>query len=140
VRSVLHHGRSEGNWALLSRQWRSRYLDGGGELLRAALGRPYFFRAVATQRHLLLSLLIWLGLLSSLALLGTTAWPLYATACALVGLIVIRAVRIGSLSDACFGQIVWQVTALAMVRGFCTTPRNPLEPIHYLMIAPPQTR
>jgi hypothetical protein len=51
-RSVLHHGRTEGNWALLARRWRSRYLDSAGELLRAAVGRKYF-RAAATQRHLL---------------------------------------------------------------------------------------
>ena len=71
IRSVLHHGRTEGNWALLARRWRSRYLDGAGELLRAAVGRRYFFRAAATQRHLFVALLIWLGLLAGLMMVGS---------------------------------------------------------------------
>ena len=139
VRSVLHHGRAEGNWALLARRWRSRYLDGAGELLRAAIGRRFFFRAAATQRHLFAGLLIWLGLIAGLVLLGTTFWPLLITVGVLVALILMRAVRTGSLADACFGQVVWQVTALALVRGFMTTPRDPTEPIEYVQIAPPQT-
>ena len=140
IRSVLHHGRTEGNWALLARRWRSRYLDGAGELLRAAVGRRYFFRAAAAQRHLFVGLLIWLGLIAGLVSLGTTIWPLLITVAILVGLILIRTLRIGSVADAYFGQVVWQVTALAMVRGFCTTPRDPREPIEYIVIAPPQSR
>ena len=139
TRSVLHHGRTEGNWALLARRWRSRYLDGAGELLRAAVGRRYFFRAAATQRHLFMGLLIWLGLIVGVISLGTTLWPLLITVGALVGLTLMRTVRTGSIADACFGQVVWQVTALAMVRGFCTTPRDPMEPIAYVVIAPPQS-
>jgi glycosyltransferase involved in cell wall biosynthesis len=140
VRSVLHHGRSEGNWALLARRWRSRYLDGAGELLRAAVGRKYFFRAAATQRHLLVALLIWLGLVAGLMMLGITILPLLITVGVLIGLTALRAVRIRSVADAWFGQVVWQVTALAMVRGFCRTPRDPTEPIEYVAIAPQQTR
>jgi glycosyltransferase involved in cell wall biosynthesis len=140
MRSVRHHGRTEGNWALLARRWRSHYLDGAGELLRAAVGRRYFFRAVATQRHLLVGLIIWAGLIAGVAALGATSWPLLITVGVLVALILMRAVRTGSLADACFGQVVWQVTALAMVRGFFATPRSPLEPIEYILIAPPQPR
>ncbi len=135
IRSVIHHGRTEGNWALLARRWRSRYLDGAGELLRAAVGRPYFFRAAATQRHLFIGVLIWLGLIGGLFLLRVTPWPLLITVGVSVGLIIIRTMRTGSISDAFFGQIVWQVTALAMVRGFLTKPRDPLDPIEYLVLA-----
>ncbi len=140
IRSVLHHGHTEGNWALLARRWRSRYLDGAGEILRAAVGRRYFLRAAATQRHLLVALLIWLGLLGGLMTLGLTIWPLLITVGILVGLTATRAVRAGSIADAWFGQVVWQVTALAMVRGFFATTRDPLEPIEYVMIASHQKR
>jgi glycosyltransferase involved in cell wall biosynthesis len=136
-RGVVHHGRTEGNWALLLRRWRSRYLDGGGELLRAAVGHRYFFRAASTQRHLFVGLLIWVGLIAGLVLLRSTIWPLLITAIVLLGLIVMRSLRTRSIADACFGQVVWQVTALAMVRGFCAAPRDPLEPIEYVVIAPP---
>ena len=135
TRSVIHHGRTEGNWALLARRWRSRYLDGAGELLRAAVGRPYFLRAAATQRHLFIGLLIWLGLIGGLFLVRITPWPFLITIGISLGLVLIRAVRVGSVADACFGQIVWQVTALAMVRGFLSKPCNPMEPIEYVVIA-----
>ncbi len=139
VRSVLHHGRTEGNWALLVRRWRSRYLDGAGELLRAAVGRPYFFRAAATQRHLFIGLLIWLGLIAGVIFVRVSAWPLLITLGVLIGLILIRAMRVGSVVDAYFGQVVWQVTSLAMVRGFLTRPRDPMEPIEYIVISPPRS-
>jgi glycosyltransferase involved in cell wall biosynthesis len=135
ARGVLHHGRPEGNWALLARRWRSRYLDGAGELLRAAIGRPYFVRAATTQRHLFVGLLIWLGLFAGIVSWPTSHWALLLTAGGMVALVLVRAVRCGSIADACFGQIVWQITALAMVRGFFSKPRSPTEPIEYNVVA-----
>ena len=72
--------------------------------------------------------------------MGITLLPLLVTVGILIGLTALRAVRTGSLGDACFGQVVWQVTALAMVRGFCATPRDPLEPVEYVVLAPQQTQ
>lgn len=126
---VVHHGRTEGNWPLLKRRWNSRYLDGAGELIRAAVGRPYFYRTLQTQRHLFVGLAVWVGLLAGLAALPWSAWPLLAVLAAVVALVLLRARRAGSLADACFGQVVWQVTSLAMVRGFFAHPRDPREPI-----------
>ena len=140
VRSVLHHGRAEGNWALLVRRWRSRYLDGAGELLRAAVGRRYFFRAAATQRHLFAGLLIWLGLVGGLLLLPWSHGLLTATLLSVAFLVLLRTVRTGSIADACFGQVVWQVTALAMVRGFVVHPRDPLQPVAYVVLQSPPPR
>ena len=136
VRGVLHHGRTEGNWGLLMRRWKSRYLDGAGELLRAAIGRPYFFRAAATLRHLFVGLLIWLGLIAGLALVPVSPWLLVTTVAGVVALVLIRALRTGSVADAWFGQIVWQVTSLAMVRGFLTKPRDPMQPVEYIVVGP----
>lgn len=141
ARSVLHHGRTEGNWGLLARRWRSRYLDGAGELLRAAAGQRYFLRAAATQRHLFLGLLLWVGLIAGVLLWRSNPVLLYATITAMILLVLVRAVRSGNLADALFGQLVWQVTALAMVRGFFTRPRNPHDPVEQvvLKVQPPTT-
>jgi glycosyltransferase involved in cell wall biosynthesis len=139
ARSVLHHGRPEGNWGLLARRWRSRYLDGAGELLRAAVGQRYFLRAAATQRHLFMGLLLWLGLIAGLLLWRASHIVLYATLAVAAWLVLWRAMRSGSLLDAAFGQVVWQVTALAMVRGFFVRPRNPRAPVeHVVLKAQPQ--
>jgi glycosyltransferase involved in cell wall biosynthesis len=137
ARSVLHHGRPEGNWGLLARRWRSRYLDGAGELLRAALGQRYFLRAAGTQRHLFLGLLLWLGLAAGLFLWRINHLVLYVTLGVAALLVLWRTVRSGSLVDAAFGQLVWQVTALAMVRGFFARARNPRDPIDHLVLKSP---
>ncbi|HXW09185.1 MAG TPA: glycosyltransferase, partial [Steroidobacteraceae bacterium] len=55
---VVHHGRAEGRGDRLRRRWKNRSLDGSGELIRASLGRPYFYRSLQTQRGSLLGLLV----------------------------------------------------------------------------------
>jgi glycosyltransferase involved in cell wall biosynthesis len=135
IRSVLHHGRPEGNWALLARRWRSRYLDGAGELLRAARGKPYFGRAVRSQLHLFVALALWVGLLAGIISWPLTHWPLGLSLGAMAALIAVRASRTGSLPDAAFGQVVWQVTALAMVRGYFARQRNPRSGIDFRVLA-----
>jgi glycosyltransferase involved in cell wall biosynthesis len=136
---VVHHGRTEGNWPLLKRRWKSRYLDGAGELIRAAVGRPYFYRTLQTQRHLLVGLAVWIGVLGGLALLPWSPWPLVAVLTAVLALVVVRARRAGSFADAWFGQLVWQVTSLAMVRGLFSRPRDPREPIELEVLHEPST-
>lgn len=135
VRSVLHHGRPEGNWALLARRWRTCYLDGAGELLRAARGKPFFARALRSQTHLLVAMALWLGALAGGVLWPVSRWPLGLTVAALAALILVRATRTGNLADAAFGQVVWQVTALAMVRGYCRPQRNPRSGIDFRVLA-----
>lgn len=137
VRGVVHHGRDESNLALLAKRWSSGYLDGAGEVLRAAAGRRYFFRVVRTQWHLFAGLAIWLGLLGGLAVLPFTGVLMTATLVAVLALILFRAWRIGSFADALFGQVVWQVTSLAMVRGFLTSPRDPQQPIEHIVLSSP---
>jgi glycosyltransferase involved in cell wall biosynthesis len=135
VPGVLHHGRREDNWTLLAARWRSRYLDGAGEVLRAAVNHRYFFRVARTQRHLFVSLLVWLGAVGGLALLPWHYSLLLVTVVGVALLVLIRAWRTRSFADACFGQVVWQVTALAMVRGFFVRPRDPMQHIEYRTIA-----
>ena len=134
ARGVLHHGRAEGNWERLKRRWKGRYLDGSGELIRASLGRPYFYRSLQTQRHVLLGLLVWVGLLAGLALLPVSPVPLVAVVAAVVCLVLVRARRTKNLVDACFGQLICHVSALALLRGFFAAQRNPKEPIDFVTL------
>ncbi|HET7204910.1 MAG TPA: glycosyltransferase [Steroidobacteraceae bacterium] len=134
TRGVRHHGRDESDWPLLVRRWKSRYLDGPGELIRASVGRPYFYRAIQTQQHLLLALLVWAGVVAGVVFAPFSAWPLVGVAAVVLALVLARARRTGSLADAWFGQVVWQVSALAMLRGLFARPRDPAEPIEYVVL------
>jgi hypothetical protein len=129
VRSVLHHGRTEGNWTLLWRRWKSRYLDGAGEVLRASRGKSYFRNVLMSQKHLLIGLAIWVGLIGGLFFLPITPLLLAAVLSFVLVLILLRTIRTASFTDACFAQIVWQVTSLAMVRGYLQSPVDPFLPI-----------
>jgi GT2 family glycosyltransferase len=139
VPGVRHHGRPESTWPLLRRRWRSRYLDGSGELLRAAAGRPYFYRAMQTQRHLLLALAVWGGLVAGVLALPRTPYVLAGVLAAVAVLMALRAWRARSLRDACLGQVVWQVSALAMLRGLLARTRDPTAPVDFVVLSE-QTR
>ncbi|MEM1232384.1 MAG: glycosyltransferase [Pseudomonadota bacterium] len=119
-RSVRHHGYTDSSLALLKGRWRTGYLDGAGEMLRVSLGKPYFWRVVMAFKHLFVGLALWAGLLLGLLLLPVTPWVLGAVALAVLGLIAVRVARGSTLADACFAQVVWQTTALALIRGFFT--------------------
>jgi hypothetical protein len=101
------------------------------------MGQPYFYRAVQTQRHLFVALALWVALIGGLAWLPWSPWPLVAAVAALVALVGARAVRARSLSDACLGQVVWQVTAIAMVRGFLARTRSPTELVEAVVLHVP---
>jgi glycosyltransferase involved in cell wall biosynthesis len=136
IRSVLHHGYDEGNWRLLLRRWQTHYLDGAGEVLRAARGKPYFLRVVFSLKHLIVGLMLWVGALLSILLLPVSPLFVVAMIVAFVVLIGIRFARIGNLADACFGQVVWQVTSLAMVRGYFSPHLDPHQPLVSSVLAP----
>jgi glycosyltransferase involved in cell wall biosynthesis len=129
VPGVRHHGYDVGSLALLRQRWKSRYLQGSGEVLRACWRRPYFFRALAAQKYLLLGLAIWLGAAVGLLLLPYSAWPIAVVGAALLGLILLRMWRTRSVADALVGQLVWQVHALAMVRGLFAPAVDPRRPL-----------
>jgi GT2 family glycosyltransferase len=125
VPAVRHYGYSEDTWALLRRRWRSRYLDGSGEILRAGFGRRYFWSAALQQKHLILALGLWLWLIAGALLWVWSPWVLLAALIVLGGLIALRAWRIGNLADALRGQIVWQISAIAMLRGLLQKQADP---------------
>ncbi len=133
VCSVVHYGYTESSFRLLMRRWRSRYLDGGGEMLRAALGKPYFFYVLMHQKHIVVGLVQWCGFIAGLLLLPRSSWLLLTTMAVTALLMLIRAFRVRSLADSLFGQLVWQITALAVVRGFMARPIDPANAIEYVL-------
>lgn len=82
--AVRHRGHAEKTWPLLRKRWRTKYVNGGGDLLRACFGKPYFWRAaLVLKQYVVLMLLIVLSLLA-LILTPWTLMPLGAVAAAWV--------------------------------------------------------
>lgn len=127
--SVRHYGHPLPRYRLLMRRYRSRYAWGPGELLRAALGKPWFARAAREVRAYLVVLAGWLSLMVGLLLMPWSMWPLGLglafQPALLVGLVLKRA----SLADGVFTYASWNVFALGTIRGFIRAQVDPDERI-----------
>lgn len=76
VAAVRHKGHTESTWPLLKKRWHTKYVNGGGEVLRACFGKPYFWRvALVLKQYVVLMLLIVFGIIS-LAMSPWTMVPL----------------------------------------------------------------
>ncbi len=135
VTGVVHHGHTEDTLNLLKRRWRSRYLDGTGEIIRASWRKEYFWEVLKSQKHLLFTCFLWGGLGVGLVVYSKTPWPLVGVL-AIFGLLLIqRIIRQRNLVDAFLGLLVWQVSSIALIRGVLTPQVDPQQPIDSIVIA-----
>lgn len=139
--AVSHEGHHSPPYALLARRWRSRYACGGGELLRAALGRPHLRLVLRGVRELRLyaAVLLWWLLLASVPL-----WPMpplqrvAAGAVLALGPLLGMAVRKRSWSRASYALASWSVHAAGLARGLCAPRQDPAGPIASHLLHDPQ--
>ena len=135
ARSVKHWGHTEATLPLLMKRWRSGYALGSGEILRAALGQPYFASVLKTQKHLIIILAL-IGLL----LLGIVTAPVTGAFLGtwLILMLLLTGHRIlkhRNIKDALLSIIVWHVNAIALLRGFIKTPVDPYQPVSAVILA-----
>jgi glycosyltransferase involved in cell wall biosynthesis len=130
VPAVRHYGHSDDSFKLLLRRWRSGYASGPGELLRSAVGTPYFWFTLTRLRVYAIQLPLALGWIVALG--AFAIWPqgwatwLVATLLALLALIGTMAARKGSFSAGLYAVASWHVGLAGLVRGLLLgRPRDP---------------
>jgi glycosyltransferase involved in cell wall biosynthesis len=133
---VTHYGHDAPPYQLLMRRWRSRYVCGLGELVRASAGRPQMRLVVRGARELGIyaGVLVWwlaLLLLAGSALLwpaavGPIAIAFLALAAAPFALMLVRK---RSLSRAVYSVVSWCFQAAGLVRGLVRPRRPAHQPI-----------
>lgn len=125
--SCTHFGHDAPPYRLLVRRWRSKYVCGMGELVRAAIGQPHLKLVLRGVRELRIytAVLVWWLVLAS-----TVLWPLPA-ADRLAAFIAVAAfpflamaVRKASVGRAAYSVVSWCFNAAGMVHGFLR-PRKP---------------
>ncbi len=129
-RVAIHHfGHTAPMWQLIRRRWASRYVCGAGELIRSAVGTPYFAAAVASFRLSLAVLGWWLVLLVLAA--AAVWWPSARLALAVVLLLppVAMLVRKRDVALASYSILSWCVDAAGLLRGFTSRQIDPRTPI-----------
>jgi len=123
--SIHHHGHTVDMWTLMRRRWRSRYVNGGGELLRSSLGRPWFWPTLGSLRFRLFVVGWWVTLLLLAASGGfdRRAWA----AAVVVALLPPAAMvwRKRSLAIGLYSVFSWCVDAAGLFRGFFARIADP---------------
>lgn len=127
-RFVQHFGHTANSYRLLVRRWKSKYLYGIGELLRASLGRPYFLqllRELPELRLWTLVLLWWVFCLGLLLFLPDKVLAIGAVLAMLSGVVLLACVKKRSLAMGLYTVVAWFFHAAALPVGFLRSRLKP---------------
>lgn len=135
--SIHHYGHTDPLWVLVRKRWRSRYVNGSGELLRSSIGKPWFGLALRALIKRVIVLSWWLVALALLigALLGQSLWVWLALC--VFGPPVLMSVRKRSLPMGFYSVLAWCVDAAGLLRGMLSQPKDPREPIASRLVQQP---
>lgn len=143
VDAVSHCGHTTHALRLLRRRWASGYACGVGELVRAAIGQPWWRLVLRDLRELRLyaGVVLWWGALVLAALLaGDAAARAGALALVALGPLAVMAARKQSLVRAGYALLSWNVQAAGLVRGLLRPRRAPRDAIASRVLREPQDR
>jgi glycosyltransferase involved in cell wall biosynthesis len=137
-RFVSHYGHTVNAYRLLLRRWRSKYLFGTGELLRGALGKPYWRSMVQELPELRLWAAVylwWLVLLALPAVAPDKALALGLDLLSIVAAMAVMSWRRRSIALGSYAVVAWWFHALALPVGFLRPRRPPQAWIESRLIA-----
>lgn len=127
-RFVRHFGHAVDAYALLVRRWKSGYLRGIGEVLRAALGTPRWGQLVRELPELKLwaAVYLWLILMLALPLLAPSPWlGLGLDLVLVIAVVGMMALRQRSLRLGLYAVVAWIFHAAALPLGFLKPQQPP---------------
>ncbi|SFD13021.1 Glycosyl transferase family 2 [Bosea sp. CRIB-10] len=127
-RFVRHFGHAINAYSLLLRRWKSGYLRGIGELLRAALGKPQWRRLIEDLPELKLWAGVYLWLIAMIVLpfaLPSPAMGLALDAILTAGIVGAMSLRQRSLSLGLYAVVAWVFHAAALPLGFFQSRKAP---------------
>lgn len=139
-RFVQHFGHTLNSYRLLVRRWKNKYLHGVGELLRASLGKPYFFQLLRELPELKLwgAVYLWWALsIAVLVFLPDKTLALGLVLAVLAGIVALMSLRKGGLGMGLYTVVAWFFHATALPVGFLRRRRPPAAPIESRIIHEP---
>lgn len=126
VLAIHHYGHTVPMWTLIRRRWRSRYVCGAGELIRASIGQPWF--AAALRCFMLpLAVIGWWVVLAGLVVMGVADDPswFWVLLCVLLFPPLVMIAKKRSLELGLYAILAWSVDTAGMVRGFLVAQQPP---------------
>ena len=138
--AVNHFGHDAPPYLLLMRRWRTRYVCGLGELIRAAAGQPRLPMVLAglTELRLYLAVILWWVLLFSIPF-----WPLAAIARVVIFCLVLAfpvaamTCRKRSFDQALYAVVSWCFHSAGLLRGLLQRPRPQTDVIPSTVLREP---
>lgn len=136
--AVRHWGHDSPPYQLLIKRWKSSYINGLGEIIRGALGKPHLKLILNDVKELRIYLAVigwwialilipWLSLdpvIKSIVWLGLLTAPL-----------ALMSFKKKSIKKALYSVISWNFNAAGLIRGFLS-PRSSQHNIHSNCILP----
>lgn len=128
VDAVRHWGHDIDPYQLLLKRWKSGYINGLGEMLKAAWGKPHFTRLILSVRELRIyvATLFWWIILTGLLLTGNMLYFV------MIGLLPLALMtwKKKSINKAVFSIVSWNMNAAGLLRGFFKSQKSPLNLIN----------
>ena len=124
VPGIKHYGYNTNTFGVFRKRWRTRYVKGSGEFLRASLGKNYFFKTAWHLKIYIFLVVWWILLIISLALLGLTNIAIYTWLIITAILLSAFLVRKRNIKEWAFSIVSWHYSSIGLVWGFFTRPKK----------------
>lgn len=123
--AVRHKGHAEKTWPLLKKRWRTKYVNGGGDLLRACIGKPYFWRAVLILKQYVVLMILMVLSIPALLLTPWTLLPLGVVVLAWLVLWLVMAYRKRGVAAGLLSLGYLTFWSAGMLRGLLSERVDP---------------
>ena len=133
--AVLHTGHDESSLSLVRRLLMRGRMSAYGVLLRNAVGKPWFFRALMNTWFVFLAPLMYIGAillaptLSRLMQAPVEFAFVNALTVILISIWFVLSLRKKSPVNSVISLATWHLFFLSAAKGFISSPRNPMEAI-----------
>ena len=125
VPAVKHYGYDTTSFGAFKRRWKTKYARGGGEFLKSAIGKPYFFKVCWHLKLYLWVIKWWVVLIASLALVGVIPWLLKWFLIASVAFLVLFFLKKRNIKKFAFSLVSWHYSAAGIVWGLFSPHKDP---------------
>ncbi|MBP1887950.1 glycosyltransferase family 2 protein [Sinorhizobium mexicanum] len=139
-RFVQHFGHTVNSYRLLVRRWKSKYLYGIGELLRASLGKPYFLQVLRELPELKLWAFVYLWWALSLGLvlfLSDKGMAMAAVSAMFAAVVLVVSLKKRGLGMGLYTVVAWFFHAAALPVGLLRSRLKPAAPIESRILGKP---
>ena len=137
--SVHHYGHATPPFRLLFTRWRTKYVFGQGELLRAKLGTKHAARAIKGAQLYMTVIAWWVLLLACLAAVALSpaklGWMIVLLVL-LVAPVPLQAWRKGSLAMGLYSVALLNFHAAGLIAGFLRPRVDPTQPLDSVLRHP----